>query len=117
MSSAGGAGAPPLAQRTTTARLAAAPMKTSSARTVLPVRPVAPLPGAANLAAAVKGVQQKPRDPQALYALGKAYCAGRLRDTGVSYMYMALLLAENAGNAPLAAQIKTGLAGQGVSAK
>ena len=117
MSSAGGAGAPPLAQRTTTARLAAAPMKTSTARTVLPVRRVAPVPGAANLAAALKEVQQKPRDPQALYALGKAYCASRLRDTGVSYMYMALLLAENAGNAPLAAQIRIGLAEQGVSAK
>ena len=115
MSSTDAAAAPP--QPTTAARLAVAPMKAPSSRTVLPVRPIAPLPGAANLAAALKEVQQKPRDPQALYALGKAYCASRLRDTGVSYMYMALLLAENAGNAPLAAQIRIGLAGQGVSAK
>lgn len=115
MSSTGAAATPP--QPTTTARLAVTPAKAPTSRTVLPVRPVAPLPGAANLKAAINGAQQKPHDPQALYALGQAYCASRLSDTGVSYMYMALLLAQNAGNAPLAAQIKTSLAGQGVSAR
>jgi hypothetical protein len=75
------------------------------------------LPKAANLDAEIKGVQQKPHDPQALYALGKAYCASNLKNTGVSYMYMALLLAEQAGNVQLTAQIKTSLAEQGVSAK
>jgi len=82
-----------------------------------PLRSSQVLPSPANLNAGVKQLQQRPHDAQALYALGEAYCASNLRNTGVSYMYMALLLAEQAGNAPLAAQIKTSLAQQGVSAK
>lgn len=82
-----------------------------------PVRPVEAFPNAANLNAAIKQVQQRPHDAQALYALGKAYCASRLTNTGVSYMYMALLLAEQARNAPLASLIKTSLAEQGVRAE
>jgi hypothetical protein len=81
------------------------------------VRTAQVLPSAANLNAGIKEVQQKPHDAQALYALGKAYCASNLKSTGVSYMYMALQLAEQAGNTPLTAQIKTSLAEQGVSAK
>ena len=72
---------------------------------------------AANLSAAIKEVQQKPHDAQSLYVLGKAYCASNLKNTGVSYMYMALLLAEQAGNVPLTGQIKTSLAEQGASSK
>lgn len=74
-------------------------------------------PTPANLNASIKEVQQKPHDPQALYALGRAYCTRNQRNTGVNYMYMALILAEQAGNAPLTAQIKTSLAEQGVSTK
>jgi hypothetical protein len=79
------------------------------------MRPVAVLPGAANLAAAIKVAQQKPHEPQALYALGKAYCASHLKNTGVSDMYMALLLAERAGDAALSTQIKASLAREGVN--
>lgn len=98
------------------ARLTTAPMNAPTSHMTLSVRSAAPVPSAANLSAAVKEVQQKPHDAQALYALGQAYCASRLRSAGVSYMYMALLLAQQAGNVPLASQIKASLAAQGVSA-
>ena len=75
----------------------------------------APITG--NLKTIINQVQQKPHDAQALYSLGKAYCAGNARNTGVSYLYMALLLAEQSGNAPLAIQIKTTLAEQGASTR
>ncbi len=107
--------AAPPSQSAPAARLTIAPKSVPASRTLSPVRSAAPLPGAANLEAAIKEAQQKPHDAQALYSLGKAYCASRLRDTGVSYMYMALLLAERAGNSALAAQIKGSLAQQGVS--
>jgi hypothetical protein len=70
-----------------------------------------------NVIASIKQVRQKPHDPQALYALGRAYCASKVRNTGVSYMYMALQLAEQTGNAALVAQIKASLAEQGVSTR
>jgi hypothetical protein len=107
----------PALQSATAARLSTAPINAPTSRMAPSVRSAAPPPGAANVEAAMKQVEQKPGDAQALYALGKAYCASGVRDTGVSYMYMALLLAENADNASLAAQIKSSLAGLGVSAK
>jgi hypothetical protein len=113
MSSTESVAARPLAQ-SAPVKLATAPMKTSSTASV---RSVAPMPGAANVSAAIKEVQQKPHDAQALYALGKAYCASHLKDSGVSYMYMALLVAEQAGNASLTSQIKNSLAEQGVQAE
>ena len=105
--------APLLGQPVTAATPAIAPVNAP----MPPLRSSQVLPSPANLNAGVKQLQQRPHDAQALYALGEAYCASNLRNTGVSYMYMALLLAEQAGNAPLAAQIKTSLAQQGVSAK
>lgn len=116
MSSTGSAAARPLAQSATAAKLTVAPTETPASRTVSPVRSASPMPGAANVSSAIKEVQQKPHDAQALFALGKAYCASRLKDTGVSYMYMALLVAEQAGNASLTSQIKNSLAEQGVQA-
>ncbi len=76
---------------------------------------MAPITG--NLKTIINQVQQKPHDAQALYSLGKAYCANNERNTGVSYLYMALLLAEQSGNAPLATQIKNSLAEQGAGAR
>jgi len=75
------------------------------------------LPGGAALAAAIKQVQQRPHDAQALYALGKAYCTSKLKNAGVSDMYMALQLAQQAHNTALAAQIKSSLAAQGASVR
>jgi hypothetical protein len=74
-------------------------------------------PASGNLKTMINQVQQKPHDAQALYSLGKAYCASNARSTGVSYLYMALLLAQQSGNSPLATQIATSLAQQGASAK
>lgn len=109
--------APPVVHAATTARLTV-PLMTAPSSRMTPAAGSASLsPVAANLAAAIKQVQQKPRDAQALYALGKAYCASRLKDTGVSYMYMALILADQSRNASLASQIKTSLAGEGVRAE
>jgi len=106
-----------MTQTTIAARPTVAPVKTPMSGTLPPVRPVQPLPGAANLAAAIKEVQQRPHDAQALYALGKAYCASQLKNAGVSDMYMALQLAEQAGNTALATQIKSSLAAEGVSVR
>lgn len=107
------AGSPSL-QLGTTGKLIL-PAGAQASREALPVRAVTPLPGAANVSAAIKQVQQNPHDAVALYALGKAYCASRLKDTGVSYMYMALLLANHVGNVSLASQIESSLAEQGVN--
>lgn len=117
MSATPSAATPPLAQPNTAMRPTAAPGNASTARMIPSAKPVEALPGAANLAAAIKEVQQKPHDPQALYALGKAYCASKLKNAGVSDMYMALQLAEQAHNTALATQIKGSLAAEGVSAK
>ena len=118
MSSTGPAAAQPLTQSATGTRRTIAPMSVPTSRMAPSVRSsVVASAAAANLNAAISQVQQQPRDAQALYALGKAYCASHLKDTGVSYMYMALLLAEQAHDATLVSQIKTSLAGQGVSAE
>lgn len=74
-----------------------------------------PAPVTGGLAEAIKQVQQKPHDALTLYSLGKAYCATNGKNTGVSYMYMAFLLAQQSSNAPLVAQIKASLAQQGVN--
>jgi hypothetical protein len=111
--------APPAPKSSAAARQATAPMlrPTSPMIRQAPLMRSTAAPGAGNLDAAIKDAQAKPGDAQALYALGEAYCARRVRNTGVSYMYMALLLAEKAGNAALAAQIKTSLAEQGAGSK
>lgn len=84
-------------------------------RAISNIKQAQALPNAANLNAAIKQVQQRPHDAQALYALGKAYCASSFKNAGVSDMYMALMLAEQAHNTSLVSQIKASLAGEGVS--
>src|SRR5690348_407751 len=116
MSSTPGAATPALTQPSTAARPTAI-VKIPMSGTLPPVRSAEVLPGGAALAAAIKEVQQRPHDAQALYALGKAYCASKLKNAGVSDMYMALQLAEQAHNTALAAQIKSSLTAQGVSVK
>ena len=124
----GTAGTPMLAATSTTATpmlqagrpMLAEPATSSAPTNAQPVsasRAATTLPNSSNILARIKELQQKPHDPQALYELGKAYCASRARNTGVSYMYMALLLAEQKGNLPLAAQIKATLAGEGVGTR
>ena len=93
---------------------ASAPLLAQSGAALSPISAqTAPLSG--NLTASIKQAQQKPHDAQALYALGKAYCASNGKSTGVSYLYMALLLAQQTNNASLATQIKSSLAQQGVN--
>jgi hypothetical protein len=122
--SAGPTTAPPPPQSVTTARpmMTPAPPLLQPGRTMMSstgasTAPPATTASPANLDAAIKEAQQKPHDAQALYALGKAYCANNQRNTGLRYLNMALRLAEQAGNAPLTAQIKASLAQQGVSIK
>lgn len=108
------------AKPTTSPIMASAPPLLQPGRTMLSSTGAAqPSTGASppNLDAAIKEAQQKPNDPQALYDLGKAYCANNQRDTGIRYLNAALPLAERAGNSALTAQIKANLAAQGVSIK
>ena len=72
-------------------------------------------PAPANLEAAITAAQQKPGDSQALYALGQAYCAARLKSACVSVLYMGYLRAGNSGNAALSSAIRGSLAQQGVT--
>lgn len=111
--------APPPPPSSAAARPALVPMFSSTSKLIRPTLPVGRTgaSGALNLETAIKAAQARPGDAQALYALGEAYCASRVKNTGVSYMYMALLLAEKAGNTALATQIKNSLAGQGVKAE
>ncbi|HLV95388.1 MAG TPA: hypothetical protein VKS44_09375 [Candidatus Acidoferrales bacterium] len=126
MRPAGPTTAPPPQQSVTAARPMTAPMMTPAPPLLQPGRTMMSSTGAsppattasrANLDAAIKEAQQKPHDAQAQYALGKAYCANNQKNTGVKYLNIALRLAEQAGNAPLAAQIRASLAEQGVSAR
>ncbi len=117
LSSTGTAATQSAAQLATPPPQALTSSKAPAMRIMPPGRPVEEPPGAANLNAAVKQVQLKPRDAQALYALGQAYCVSGLKNAGVSDMYMALLIAEQTANAPLVSQIKASLAAQGVNAK
>ena len=117
MSSTPSAAARSLAPPSAATSPAVASGSAPTSRMISSAKRVEVLPGAANLASAIKEVQQRPHDAQALYALGKAYCASKLKNAGVSDMYMALQLAEQAHNTALATQIKSSLAAQGVSVK
>ena len=92
----------PVGMRTAPAPMRAGPAAvTASNRTSL------------NLEAAISAVQQKPGDAGALYALGQAYCAARVRTACVNYLYMGLFRAQKAGDATLTAAIQSSLAAQG----
>ena len=117
MSSTPSAAAPSLAPPAAEVKAMPASVNATNVRTISAARRAEVLPGGAALAAAIKQVQQRPHDAQALYALGKAYCTSKLKNAGVSDMYMALQLAQQAHNTALAAQIKSSLAAQGASVR
>ena len=103
MSSTGAAAGSTSAPSATTARPMMAPTGQSASSAMLKV---GALPGGA------RSRVQQPRDAEALYALGEAYCAKNLKNICMSYMYMAISSAQSAGNASLVKQIKASLGTQ-----
>jgi hypothetical protein len=92
-----------------------APVAGRTAMTVRAAPPAAARLAPASLDSAVANAQQNPRDAGALYALGQAYCTARVRSICLNLLYMSYLQAQNAGNASLAAEIRSRLAQQGVN--